>query len=64
MNKHAYRRRYITLTREYNRIIEPYNCGEHLAGYINPRIRVLRHEIDALVAEIEREMDNAAHSQQ
>jgi len=50
------RSRYLKATREYERLTDGFSCGEQLAEFINPRVRELRDEIDAVVAEVQARM--------
>jgi hypothetical protein len=48
------RRRYITLSDEYDHIADGYSCGQQLAEAINPRLGEIRREIDGIIAEVSR----------
>lgn len=56
------RRRYLKLTRELATLTQGYDCGNNLAGYINPRIKQVQDELDELVAEVKQEMASATAS--
>jgi len=47
------RRRYVKLTREYDRIFDGYSCGQTLAEQLNPRLGTIRRELDGIVVEVE-----------